>query len=468
MTLPQRDAGSFRDPSGHVFVADDRVYRTIMAVATDDFLSVRRTGILSELIAEGRVIAEEMVDKAVLGAVGKAASHVVQHPRLPFISYPYEWCFGALKDAALLQFDVHLRCLEHGVTLSDASAYNIQFLGPSPVFIDTLSFRPYRDGEIWAGHRQYCEQFLNPLLLRSLLGISHNAWYRGSMDGIPVSDIARILPIRSKFFSWNVIKHVVLHAAFQKTSTKKGSAGEVKQIRLPRAAFQGMLSSMRSWVASLEPAEHDKSVWRDYAEDNSYANVEAERKADFVREFSRATKPAVLWDLGCNTGEYSKVALNAGAGLSIGFDFDVGALERAYSKAKTEKLNFLPLHLDATNPSSSQGWAQRERKGLGERAPASAILALALVHHLAIAKNIPLDQVVDWLVGLAPAGVIEFVQKADPMVQELLRFREDIFPNYSEQDFENALKARARIHMKVEVSSAGRKLYWFERSQNLE
>jgi ribosomal protein L11 methylase PrmA len=460
----QRDAGSFRDPSGTVLVAADRVFRTVMPSAAADYEITRRTGIVAELASGGLVVEERPVDKTVLGALGEEASYVVEHPKLPFISYPYEWCFHALKDAALLHLDVHLRCLERGVTLSDASAYNIQFRGPTPVFIDTLSFRPYRDGEIWIAHRQFCDQFLNPLLLRALLGIPHNAWYRGAMEGIPVEHLANALPLRSKL-SWNVLKHVVLQALLEKsaasgTATTNGAA----TIRLPRAAFRSMLAGLRDWVRRLEPRDRQKSVWQDYAHANSYAADEARKKAQFVAEFAAAKRPAMLWDLGCNNGEYSKAALDGGAGMCIGFDFDLGALENAYLRARAEKLNFLPLHLDATNPSPSQGWAQHERKGLEQRAPADAVLALAFVHHLAIAKNVPLGYVVDWLTGLAGSGVVEFVPKDDPMVRRLLRLREDIFADYCELSFERALRARARIQKVAQVSASGRKLYWFERS----
>jgi ribosomal protein L11 methylase PrmA len=461
VSVALRDSGSFRDPSGTVLLAADRVFRTIMPFAAADYENTRRTGILQELIADGLVVDERPVAKEVLGAIGELASYVVEHPKLPFISYPYEWCFHALKDAALLHLDVHLRCLERGITLSDASAFNVQFRGASPIFIDTLSFRPYRDGEIWTAHRQFCDHFLNPLLLRSLLGIPHNAWYRGSMDGIPVEHLANALPLRAKL-SWNVMKHVVLHAMFEKMSAKHQPVSAIKQVQLPLVAFRSMLVGLRKWVSRLAPKD-EQSVWRDYAEVNSYAQDEARNKARFVKEFAAAVRPALLWDLGCNTGDYSKAALESGAQLSIGFDFDAGALERAYLRAKAEKLNLLPLHLDATNPSPSQGWAQHERKGMRERAPADAVLALAFIHHLAVAKNVPLEYVVDWVVGLARTGVVEFVPKDDPMVRKLLRLREDIFADYSEENFERALRARARIRKIEQVSAAGRKLYWFER-----
>lgn len=443
-------------------ISAGRVFRTVMPLAAAAYEATRRTGVVDELVERGLVLGERHVGKDVLGAAAAQAAYVVEHPRLPFISYPYEWCFGALKDAALLHLDVHLRCLERGVTLSDASAFNVQFRGASPVFIDALSFRPYREGEIWAAHRQFCDHFLNPLLLRAHLGIPHNAWYRGSMDGIPVQHLAKALPWRSKL-SWNVAKHVLLHSLFERSSMRAPAASELNRVRLPLAALRAILAGLRDWIAALQPRDRGKTVWRDYAEVNSYSSAEARAKARFIRAFASAVRPALLWDLGCNTGEYSKAALESGARLSIGFDFDAGALERAYQRAKAERLEFLPLHLDASNPSPSQGWAQQERKGMRERGPADAVLALAFVHHLAVAKNVPLEFAVDWIVGLGRTGVIEFVPKDDPMVRELLRLRQDIFYDYGEDAFARALRARASVRRVEQICASGRKLYWFER-----
>ncbi|MFQ5546195.1 MAG: class I SAM-dependent methyltransferase [Acidiferrobacterales bacterium] len=462
MEPARTDAGSFRDPSGRVYVISGRVFRAVMPSAVEDFEFVRSKGFLDRLIDDGRVIAEKKVDRGALGQCAQSARYVLEHPMLPFVSYPYEWSFAALKAAALLQLDIHLEALDHGATLSDATAYNIQFRGVDPVFIDNLSFRRYREGEFWIAHRQFCEQFVNPLLLRALLGIPHNSWYRGTLEGITAQDLSRILPWTRKF-SWNVLTHVVLQVSFQKKSTSKDNAKRVKEKKLPLIAFQQMLRGLRKWIARLEPAGTGKTVWADYAWDNSYASEEAQAKRQLVSEFAAATKPKMLWDIGCNTGDYSKAALEAGAEYVVGFDFDQGALDAAFARAKTERLNFLPLFLDAANPPPSQGWGQAERMGLIQRADADGVLALAVVHHLAISKNIPLGDVVDWLVSMAPTGIIEFVQKSDPMVQTLLQLREDIFDDYNEQSFVAALEARATIVKSVTVSAVERRLYWFRR-----
>jgi ribosomal protein L11 methylase PrmA len=463
MNEARLDTGSYRDPSGRVFILGDRVLRTVAPRAAAEFEFVRSTGVLQSLIADGLVIAEEKVAPSELPRDFNDARYVLQHPKLPFVSYPYEWCFTALKRAALLHLDIQMRCLEQGVALSDASAYNVQFLGPKPIFIDSLSFRRYHEGEFWLGHRQFCEQFLNPLLLRALLGVSHNAWYRGGLEGIPTADLNGILPLRRKL-SWNVLTNVVMQASFQRAATggvtdRKIPAGA----RFPRVAMQRMLGRLRKWIAALEPARRGKTVWGDYAGHTSYTADETERKRALVTEFAASIRPPMIWDIGCNTGDYAKAALNAGAGYAVGFDFDQGALDAAFARAEREDLSLLPLFLDLANPSPSQGWAQRERRGFGERASADAILALALVHHLAIGRNIPLDEVVAWLVGLAPNGIVEFVPKSDPMVQRLLRLREDIFDDYSEETFSRHLQARAEIVQVVDVSATGRRLFWFAR-----
>jgi ribosomal protein L11 methylase PrmA len=460
------DAGSYRDPSGRVFVLGDRVLRTVMPRAAADFEFVRSTGVLERLIAEGSAIAEQRVEPRGLPHDFDGARYVVQHPKLPFVSYPYEWCFTALKRAALLHLDIQIQCLERDVTLSDASAYNVQFLGPKPIFIDSLSFRRYHEGEFWMGHKQFCEQFLNPLLLRALLGVPHNAWYRGGLEGIPAAELSRLLPLRRKM-SWNVLSNVVMPASFQRAATGAADPKIPSTAQLPRAAMQRMLERLRRWISALEPADRGKTVWSEYADHTSYAADETERKRVLIAEFAASTRPRMIWDIGCNRGDYAKVALEGGAAYAVGFDFDQGALDAAFARAETERLNFLPLFLDLANPTPSQGWAERERGGLTNRASADAILGLALVHHLAIARNIPLEEVVAWLVGLAPNGIIEFVPKSDPMVQHLLRLREDIFDDYSEEAFSNNLRARAEIVRVADVSASGRRLFWFARCEGI-
>lgn len=371
-----------------------------------------------------------------------------------------------MKQAALTHLDIHLRALSKGATLSDASAYNIQFDGNRPIFIDHLSLRPYREGQFWQGHRQFCYQFLNPLLLRAKVGVPHNAFYRGSPEGLPSANLNRMLPWRARLDP-RVFSHVTLLARFEKTAAKLGNAGvaqAVKGRRLPKQAFERMLKSSRDLIEGLNPHDKGRTAWSDYADANSYSTDEARKKHAFVSEFAQKTEPAMLWDIGCNTGDYSYTALKAGAHLVIGFENDPSALERAFHRSRSDHLRFLPLYLDAADPSPAQGWNQQERMGLAQRRSASAIFALAVIHHICIGRNVPLPEALSWLVGLAPQGVIEFVPKRDSMVQELLRLRDDVFPDYNEPVFDATMAKLARMVRSEVITDNGRRLVWYDRS----
>jgi len=422
-------AGSFRDPSGRVYELDGRILRTVADHFAADFDFVESTSFFQRLIANRSLLPFQKVDPTILGSLANNFKYMLEVPRLRFISYPYEWPFPALKAAALLHLEIHLAALEYGVTLSDASAYNIQFQGTRPIFIDHLSFRRYRPGEIWAGHRQFCEQFLNPLLLRAFFGIPHNAWYRGTQEGIKAQELSRLLKWRHRL-SWTVLTHVLLQSFFQR-SVENNSVELKKEIlsstALPLPSFRRLLKKLHSWISKLHPADRAKTIWQDYTRTQSYSSAEAESKRRFVADFVEKEKSKSIWDLGCNTGDYSIAALQAGAEYAVGFDYDQGALESAFARAGEKNLAFQPLFFDAANPSPNQGWNEKERSGLQARASADAVVALAFVHHLAITRNFPLEELLDWIINLAPAGIMEFIPKSDPMVQSLLRHREDIF-----------------------------------------
>ncbi len=466
-------AGSFRDPSGRVYDDGGRILRSVTASAAADFEFVRSSGFYDALVAQQRAIGAQVVDEDGSFALETefdpaerhmAALHcILEHPRLPIISYPYEWCFPALKAAALHHLRIHREALERGVTLSDASAYNIQFLGAKPIFIDTLSFRAYREGEFWHGHRQFCEQFLNPLLLRAYLGIPHNAWYRGTLEGIASQDILKLLPWTKKF-GWNILTQLVLPSRFDESARKGKVAVDAKVLEnsgFPRTAYLNLLKRLESWIAGLTPRGQKPTIWQNYSQVNSYAEPEVSAKRAFIKTFIEAEKPGMVWDLGCNTGDYSELALSCGADYVVGWDFDQGALEAAFDRAQSKDLAFTPLFLDATNPSPDQGWAQAERGGMGKRDRPDACLALAFIHHLAIARNIPLPEIIDWLLAVAPCGVVEFVPKEDQTVQIMLQIREDIFAGYDFDSFITCLESRAAI---VKIEKVGdRHLVWFKK-----
>jgi ribosomal protein L11 methylase PrmA len=456
-----RNPGSFRDPSGYVFSSDDRIFRAVSDGAYRNFLLLKSSGAYDDLRNREWIVASNEADMPRSGQDGR---RILEHPKLPFVSYPYEWPFSLLKRAALLQLNIHLRALDFGFTLSDASAYNVQFYGVRPVFIDTLSFVPYQEGDYWDGQRQFVEQFLNPLLLSSLFGIAPNAWYRGALEGLPTAELIRLIGPFRRWFTPNMLANITLPDFLQRKARRTPDVPRGRPRPLPKTALLFMLRRLHGWISRLQPKNVGPTQWQGYeAHNDSYRGDEEEQKREFIAQFSNVVAPSCAWDIGCNTGKYSETLLRNAAKSVVGFDFDLNALEGAVARASDGRLQFLPLFCDAANPSPEQGWAGIERFGLRSRINADAIIALAIVHHLAIAKNIPLPSVLDWLVGLASRGIVEFVPKSDPMIQRMLRSRKDIFTEYDKDHFEQALRHRGRITRVLELTPGGRTLYEYQR-----
>lgn len=455
------EPGSFRDPAGSVFYRDGKVLRRINPSYTSEYEKLRDSGIITELISSGQLVDTQEVARI---DVAGGTAYEVEHARIPFVSYPYEWSFSLLQAAAVFHLDLQIWLLNRGFVLRDATAFNIQFMGPSPVFIDLLSIKSYQDGEYWIGHRQFCEQFLNPLLLRSTVGVCHNDWFRGRLEGIPTADLRRVIPTR-KLLTWNMLTQVVLNDVLQSTSNSSRDGKKKAPLTkpFPRHAYLGMLNSLRSWIKSLRPAGKGSSTWGQYLEFRNYTDETLAQKRAFVSDFCTKTPPTTMWDLGCNTGEFASLALSSGAECVVGFDYDQDCLDQAYSLATSSSLNFLPLYLDAANPSPNQGWRQSERQGLDQRLNADGLLALAFEHHLAIGRNIPLDQLIQWIISIAPRGVIEFVGKSDDKIAQMLRLREDIFADYTVDNFLNLIRQRSGIVRYERLADSDRHLFWYER-----
>jgi ribosomal protein L11 methylase PrmA len=458
-------AGSYRDRRGYVFTSGDRILRGVFPAAAEvqrDFLG---SPVFARLVSSGRLIGTRVApdDPSALGIEGAAL--LLEHERVPFVSYPYEWPFAALRAAALLQLDLHLELLEHGFSLADASAYNIQFRGPEPVFIDVLSVERYVPGAYWNGHRQFCDQFLSPLLLSARFGVPYHAAYRGRIEGLSSTELVPLLRLRDKLRPQTLL-HIVLPARLEAAARRGRVDAKPAAARrpLPKAALRSLLTGLRRWVGRLSlPSRH--TDWTSYAADNTYEDAERSAKREIVARVIRAAAPSAVLDLGCNTGDYSAVALGAGAGHVIGAEADAPTAHLAFVRAQKEGLRFLPLVQDAANPSPSQGWREAERASFTERARFDFLIALAVEHHLAIGRNIPLDELVRWMVGLAPQGVIEFVQKTDSTVRRMLALREDIFADYTEENFRHLLAANARIVESRVVSAAGRVIFLYDRRQ---
>ena len=456
------ESGSFRDPAGTIFYINDRIFRRINKIGLDRVIFLEKEKILDESIKKNYLIQTKILNDDEKHKLNlNLSDFILEHKKIPYISYPYEWSFSQLKTAAIFHLDFNLFLLDLGATLVDASAFNIQFIGSKPIFIDALSIEKYINGEPWKGHKQFCENFLNPLILKSKKGIKFNNWFKGNLEGIETDDLDKLLTLFDKF-SYNIFIHVyLLNKLDQKYKSKKSLNQLTKKVYSKKNLIL-ILKQLKKFISELEDYK-SITIWDDYSKNNSYTEIEENNKKEVVEKFIKKNNFNLVADLGCNDGKYSELSLNNGSKSIIGFDFDINAIDKAYKKALNKNLNFLPLYFDASNPSGNIGWDEKERKSFKNRAKFDAILALAFEHHLAIAKNIPLNQVIDWLVSLAPTGLIEFVPKNDLTVIKMLELKGDIFPNYTIQNFENKLSIKTQILSKTKVSESGRTIYEYKR-----
>ncbi len=386
------------------------------------------------------------------------AFKVIQPERVPFISYPYEWSFSQLKDAALATLSIQKRAMKLDMSLKDASAYNIQFVRGKATLIDTLSFEIYKEGEPWVAYKQFCQHFLAPLALMAYRDVRLSQLLRVYIDGVPLDLASELLPAKTKL-NFGLLTHIHIHAGAQKKYSDKVVAP--RKGGMNKQALIGLIESLESTIKKLtwKPAGTE---WGDYYDNTNYTNSAFEHKKQLVREWSVEKKPTLVWDLGGNTGIFSREAASSGA-FTISFDIDPAAVEQNYRTVKTKKeQNVLPLVLDLTNPSPALGWDNSERDSFGARGPVDMALALAVIHHLAISNNVPLPQLADFFFARCKWLVIEFVPKSDSQVQKLLTSREDIFPAYTREGFEAAFSARFTIHKSELIRNSERTLYLME------
>jgi ribosomal protein L11 methylase PrmA len=389
-------------------------------------------------------------------------AYAVLRPELvPFVSHPYEWSFQELKDAALLTLALQRRALEHDLSLKDASAYNVQFRGATPVFIDTLSFEIYRPGTPWVGYQQFCKHFLAPLALVAYRHPGLAALLRANIDGIPLDLTSRLLPARTWAIP-SLLTHVHLHALSLRRYADTSQPTRAAATGLSKNGLLGLVDSLESAIRRLQ-WRPGGTEWADYYDATNYSGSAGEHKATVVAEMLAEVAPRSVWDLGANTGRYSRIASRRGC-LTIAFDVDAAAVDRNYRACRRDgEDRLLPLVMDVTNPSPDLGWDHDERASLARRGPADLVMALALVHHLAIGNNVPLDRIAAALRRLGGAVLIEFVPKGDSQVARLLARREDIFPDYTEAAFERAFAAHFALRRKVAIRDSSRTLYLWTR-----
>ncbi len=453
MQNPKAELSSFRDPSGFLFNHDGILYRQINNSYRKDYIHLMESGLYDKLVESQLMLPHTEVD--IPSILPEKAFKIVQPSFISFISYPYEWSFSQLKQAAITTLEIQKIAFEHEMTLKDCSGYNIQFQDGKPILIDTLSLERYIEGQPWKAYRQFCQHFLAPLALMSHKDIRLNQLLRIYIDGIPLDLANKLLPLRT-LSMFSLLSHIHLHAKTQKHYENKEI--KIKEKKLPRRSFVGIIESLYSGIKKLKWTPKG-TEWANYYSETNYSEVSFEQKKQIVSSFLEKIKPNSVWDLGSNMGQFSRLASKKGI-YTISFDIDPAAVEKNYLHCleKKEK-NILPLVLDLTNPSPNIGWNNQERMSLSDRGPVDTILALALIHHLAISNNLPLSKISEFFESLCKHLIIEFVPKNDSQVKRLLSTREDIFSEYTQENFEAEFKNKFEIEESKKVKDSSRIIY---------
>lgn len=451
--MQTRLSSSFRDPQGFMFESNGVIYRQIESTYRTQYEKLLDSGLYGELVNRNLLVSHEEIART-----NKNSFKIIAPERIPFISYPYEWSFSQLKEAALLTLQVAETAMEHGMVLKDASAYNVQFQSCRPVFIDTLSFDIYEEGSPWLAYRQFCQHFLAPLILMSKFDLRANKLLHMFIDGVPLDMACKMAPF-SALLKPSHFVHLFLHARAQQIYSGE-SLEKYKKRKFNKQAFTALLDNLKGCISQLE-ASCAKSSWSDYYNNNNYSRESISEKEKLLRMFILQSRENTVWDFGSNTGHFSRLAADLGKSV-ISMDMDPLCVELNYRKCRSESKKVLPLVMDLTSPSPAIGWDNKERFSLLQRGPAPLGLALALIHHLAIGNNVPLHMVASFFAGACKKLIIEFIPKEDSQVQRMLASRADIFDKYTEETFLKEFSRYYQITYRTKLSGSQRSLYFME------
>jgi len=449
-------SSSFRDPAGYVFSESGTIKRGITDFGRKNYEAFMGSGLYERLVQSRSLIPHEAAQ------VSSGEFYKIIVPgQIPVISYPYEWCFSELKDAAILTLTIQLTALESGFGLKDATPFNVQFIGSRPVFIDTLSFEPLKE-EPWVAYRQFCESFLAPLVCMAEIRQDFNKYLKTDLDGFDLEFCRKILPPKT-WIHLGYLTHIHLHGLSQakfkdKAVRAPGSKGSVPA-RFSKRSLIALTQHLLSTVNGIR-LKNKKTAWSDYYADQCHYSENAENfKSRQVSEWLKTDSPRLALDLGANTGKFGRLATQMGV-YCVGSDLDASCVEENYllSKSKQDE-KMLPLLMDLSNPAGGLGWQAQEREPFFQRVKPDLTMALALIHHLRITHNIPLDLLSVFFSQITKNLIIEFVPKEDPMAQKLLQNREDIFHDYREENFERSFASHFSIDHKIKLPETHRTLY---------
>lgn len=445
---------SFRDPAGFVFTRNGTLFRQVQESARADYTHLLDSGLYAQLTGQGLLVPHDEVDEPPY--LKEGCFRVIRPERIDFISHPGEWSFSQLRDSALATLRIQLLAMDHGMRLKDASAYNFQLHRGRTVLLDTLSFERHEADEPWPAYQQFCKHFLAPLALMSRVDIRLGRLLQLHLDGIPLDLASRLLPW-SSWASFQLLMHLHLHARAQ-TSLSSDTVQSPAARRVRPNAVRGIVDGLQSAVGSLA-WEPKGTTWADYYDNTNYSEAGFAGKSALVASHIDLLRPKTVWDLGANTGVFSRLASDRGA-LTVAWDIDPAAVERNYRDVRSRNIpRLLPLLLDLTNPTPGFGWAHTERVSFQDRGPADLVMALALIHHLVIGNNLPFDKVAAFLAGICRHLIIEFVPREDSQVQRLLAVRKDIFTNYTQEAFEACMRREFEVISGNPIHDTRRTLY---------
>lgn len=449
-----KESSSFRDPAGYIYYCENKIYRKINKCYLKQYTYCKNEGLYDDLIKQKYLIKHQEIEK-------DENTSLLEVEKVPFISYPYEWCFEQLKEAALLTIKINKIALQYGMILKDASCYNVQFIGCNPIFIDTLSFDFYKEGTPWGAYGQFCRHFMAPLLLMAHIDENLNCLLKNYIDGIPLDVASHILGHRGGLTAMQHIKWQNQAISKHNNDGKKNIHTEVK---IKKESLINMLDMIIRQIEKLSPKK-TISEWEDYYNNTNYTLKQEELKSQIITKYLSKIKlnsDDITFDLGANNGKYSRI-ISQNNSYVVAFDIDTNAVKQNYQECKEKNEKILPLVLDLNNPSPSIGFAYKERKNLNERTPVKLVLSLALIHHIAISNNVPLNDIANWFSQLGKYLIIEFVPKEDSQVKILLKTRTDIFDKYDEENFEKEFTKYYTIIEKDKIKNSQRTLYLMEK-----
>ncbi len=445
---------SFRDADARIVSVDKKLVRVIYKSYKINYEKLVISGLLKDLQTSNLLVNHTEVSDTEMN--DPSVFKIIEPTLIPFISYPYEWSFTQFKEAALLTLNIQLKALEKGLSLKDASSYNVQFNAGSPIFIDTTSFEEYVDGAPWVAYKQFCQHFLAPLLFFKYNNPALVKLLWSNIEGVPLNAAASALPYKTKFnfFVWS---HIHYHAKLE-TKYQADNSIKTKKIVLPKSRLTAFILFLKSGIEKLELPK-TQTEWSEYYKTFSYSNQSFDQKKQLVKTFLIETKANNVLDVGCNEGEFSVVASQV-ANNVVGVDFDYLVIEKLHKAIKQSEIkNILPLVVDFSNPTPAIGWANTERLSFYQRANFDTVMALAVIHHLAIGNNVPLSKIAELFALIAKNLIIEFVPKNDSQTQKLLITKKDVFSNYTLDGFKNEFEKYFSILKSEKINESERVLF---------